>query len=210
MLFPRSALVQFCIDAEPHQGQVAHTYITGASHSSFRPFFFQQQQKLRKTSHGNEKLFWGGDRADGSQQPTATTSCGMSQITALKLHQWRTTTQSCILLFAPDPFIPGKPLHECYTYTSLEQVYKEKKKTPLKTKILGERSSRVGGEATGHCDVQLSLLPSPRKPTSSGQPPSARPSQANRDQCDGLTWDMFSWRQGKSIKPTTSDSTVWN
>lgn len=134
MLFPSSALVQFCIDAELHQGQVAHTYITGASHSSFRPFFFQQQQKLRKTSHGNGKLFWVGDRADGSQQPTATTSCGTSQITALKLHQRRPTTQSCILLLDPDPFIPGKPLHECYTsvyptppYTSLKQVYKEKK-----------------------------------------------------------------------------------
>lgn len=116
------ALPQFCSCPILYRHRTASR--SDCTHLHYRSFTFLIQtlflpattkNKEKKTSHGNGKLYWEGDRADGSQQPTVTTSCGTSQITALKLHQWRTTTQSCVLLLAPDPFIPEKPLHECYT-----------------------------------------------------------------------------------------------
>lgn len=68
---PSSVILQFYTDAELHQSQLVHTNITGAAHSSFKTFSFQQQQKNKKekTSHQNRKVWRGEDRADGPRTP---------------------------------------------------------------------------------------------------------------------------------------------
>lgn len=48
MLFPNLALLQFCVDTELHPGQAAHTYMTGASYSSFKTLLLQQQRKVKR------------------------------------------------------------------------------------------------------------------------------------------------------------------
>lgn len=138
--FPPILLFSNCVQMQNCISQPAHINITGVSHSSFKAFSFQQQQKIKRKKLPTKTEKCEGEQMD-PEEPTATISPVTHPKTALKLHQWR-TTHSHIHPLAPDSFIPKKPLHKYYTwvYPTPPSLNPPVYTTLIKSKILGEIS----------------------------------------------------------------------
>lgn len=108
VLFLQICFFQFCTDAELHQSACIYQHYRSFAFFVQSLFLSTTKNKKEKTSHQNRKVWRGTDGPWTAHSHHL--SCDTSQITALKLHQWRTTTHSHIHPLAPDSFIPKKAI----------------------------------------------------------------------------------------------------